>query len=57
MTDNAHTQAIQELLQASTEIHHPLKRGKNLVSGLEQMKGSKDRIQQIPYLDINLSSL
>lgn len=43
MTANAHTQAIQELLQASTEIHHPLKRGKNLVSGLEQMKGSKDR--------------
>lgn len=57
MTDNAHTQAIQELLQASTEIHHPLKRGKNLVSGLEQMKGAKTGIQQIPYLDINLSSL
>lgn len=44
MTANAHTQAIQELLQASTEIHHPLKRGKNLVSGLEQMKESKDRV-------------
>lgn len=28
MTANAHTQAIQELLQASIEIHHPLKRGK-----------------------------
>ena len=44
MTANAHTQAVQEPLQASTEIHHPLKRGKNLLSGLEQMKGSKDRV-------------
>ena len=25
MTASAHTQAIQELLQASTEIHHPQK--------------------------------
>lgn len=44
MTASAHTQAIQALLQSSIEIHRPLKRGKNLLSGLEQMKGSQDRV-------------